>query len=383
MQVDWNPDQKALRGEFEAFGRREVAPRAQRMGGENAFDHESWEKLCATGIWKMIIPGAHGGTGEGWWDFTAALEGLARTACDGGFVLTAISQAAFIRGLHIFGTPEQQERYFPMLLRGALTATAIAEPHSGTDATGVKTQATRKGGGLVLNGEKYNIAHAPTAELLLVVGRMPDLGKRDLTLFLLDPSHGEIQRGAAQSKMGNRTIPTSWLRFQDLRIAKENSLGEPGKGLRVLSQIASLARIYYGLMGGQLLKPVLDEALKHIRERESFKRPLSEHQYVQRKITEVVIGMAQSRWTGLGALGQLLSGDREAFMNSSVAKIVGTEAFLNNARELMGLFGSNGYLDGLAAHLYKDASGWITVGGTEEMHRINVFNQLMRLHEKD
>jgi alkylation response protein AidB-like acyl-CoA dehydrogenase len=379
MQLHWNDEQISLKAQFADFGRQEVAPRAVELARENAFDYESWEKLAATDFWKLIVSKEYGGLGNGWWDFTAAMEGLASAACDGGFVLTAISNAVFIRGLSLFGTPEQKGKYFPMLLRGALTATAIAEPHSGTDTSAIRTAARREGGKLLLSGEKYNIAHAPTAELTLIVGRMPELGKRDVTLFLLDQDHTGLVRGEAESKMGNRTIPTSWLRMEDIPVSEESILGGPGDGIQTLVQMASLGRIYYGLVGAQLLTPLLDAALAHVQSRESFKRPIADHQHVQRKITDAVVGIAQSRWTALGALGELLVGKKEALLTSSVAKLVGTEAFLKHARDLMSLFGSDGYLEGLASHLYQDASGWITVGGTEEMHRINIFNQLVRL----
>lgn len=376
MQVDWNSKQKTLFDTYEAFGREVIAPRAADLGDANLFDQSGWDQLCQLGFFNSIISEE---SGAKWWDFTAGLEGLASGCSDGGFLLSVISQAGFIRGLSLLGTNEQQAKYFPQIRAGKLSATAIAEPQSGSDLSSLETSAVQDSTNWLLNGNKWNIAHAPSASFCLVVGRMPELGKRDLTLFLVDSNRPGFSSGPPDEKLGNRTLPTSWLKFEDLLLTASDILGTAGDGLRALGPIVTLQRIYYGWMTSRLLVPILEDALDFLEPRSSFKLPLLKHQYIQGKISDTLISLEQSRWVGIGALHQLLSGHRKAGMQSSIAKLTGVQACLNSTRDLLSLLGSNGYQNSRASRLVKDALGFITVGGTEEMHRINIFNQFMRL----
>lgn len=378
MQVDWNSKQKALFETYEVFGREVIAPRAEELATANQFDQAGWDQLCQLGFFNSILPGVPGDNEELWWDFTAGLEGLASGCCDGGFLLSVISQAGFIRGLSLLGTNEQQGKYFPQIQAGKLSATAIAEPQSGSDLSSLETSATKDSANWSLNGNKWNIAHAPLASFCLVIGRMPELGKRDLTVFLVDSNKPGFSSGPPDEKLGNRTLPTSWLKFENLPLAKADILGTAGDGLRALGPIVTLQRIYYGWMTSRLLIPILEDALDFLGPRSSFKLPLLKHQYIQGKIAETLIGLEQSRWVGIGALHQLLSNHPNAGMQSSIAKLTGVQACLNSARDLLSLLGSNGYQNSRGSRLVKDALGFITVGGTEEMHRINIFNQFMR-----
>lgn len=382
MNIKWSSRQEELKKEYANFGRQEVAPRALALAADNKFDQQSWDLLAEQGLWNLIVPMKYSGQQPNWWDFTAALEGLASTISDGGFLLSLISQAGFIRGLSALGSPSQLDRCMPSVLRGAVSATCIAEPQSGTDTGSLQTTAHGALDALTLSGEKFNIAHAPNADFLVVLGRIPDLGKRDITLFLLHKEHEGVVRGLPEAKMGNRTLPTSWLRFEDVSLGSDDILGKPGDGIRGLGQVVGIDRIYYGWMGALLLTPLLEEASRFIQSRNSFKKPLADHQYVQQKITNALIGLSQARWVGIGALSELLEAKPSAGLEGSIAKLTGTNAMIEGARDLMALLGSRGYQDGLASHLLKDALGWVSVGGTEETHRINIFNQYMRLRRK-
>ncbi len=380
MNLEWNQAQMAIYEAYRTFAEAHIARRALALSRENAFDHQSWELLCKTDFWKRIVPKEFGGFEQDWWGFIAGLEGMASASQDGGFILTVVSQAAFIHGLNQFGTPEQQSKYFPQLLAGALTATAIAEPHTGTDASALKTNAAENpAGNLILNGKKWNISHAPTATVTLVVGRIPERSERDIALFLVDNAQEGVHAGPAQAKMGNRTIPTSYLEFKDVALSDADVLGSKVGGFKALVETVTVARILDGWMGAMLMKPILEKAMVLIETRASKGRPLSKHQYIQLKITNLLIGLKQSRYTGIGAMSQLLNGHPEAYMTGSIAKLTGAKAFQEAAQEMVNLFGSEGYLEGEISHLLNDAMGLSIVGGTEEMHRINIFNQYRRL----
>ena len=126
------------------------------------------------------------------------------------------------------------------------------------------------------------------------------------------------------------------------------------------------------------MSPFLDEALQYAGARHSFQEAIVEHQYVQRRLTDIRIGMERSRWTALAAVGKLINEEPDALLACSVAKLVGSEDLIRSALDLVRLYGSRGYHEGPVARLMRDALGFASVGGTEEMHRKNIFNQMTR-----
>jgi len=376
--MDWNPQQLDLYRQYASWAKAQVAPRATTCWKMGEFDQQSWQALCQTDLWRMVIPVAYGGLGLHWRDFSAALEGLASNVADGGFLLTLISQAGFLRGLALVGSDAQKARCYPRILAGELTATAIAEPHSGTDVFGVETTGVENGQGILLQGSKWNIAHAPTAGMALVVGKMPALGKRSLTVFLLEDAQRHWKAHASDAKMGNRTLPTAGMEFNGVLLPADAVFGEAGAGMLSLGAVAGLQRIYYGWLGSRLLEPMLQECMDFLENRGSRGKSLLDQQYIQGKITDALIALEQSRWVGLGALQHLIDGDSRASVSGSMAKLTGTQAALDAARGLLSLMGSNGYQVGLCSRLLQDLHGWLAVGGTEEAHRINIFNQFTK-----
>jgi alkylation response protein AidB-like acyl-CoA dehydrogenase len=383
MNFERTARQKQLWAEFAAFGREVVAQRAQACSEANEFDRQSWQALTDHGFWALIVPVQYGGKAAAdrqtaWWDFTAAAEGLATEAFDGGFVLSVTGQAGLVHALEKTGTEAQKSKYFPSLLRGGLAATCIAERQGGTDLSGIRTELTGEPGSRRLNGEKWNISHAPDAEMLLVAARIPAGARSRLTTLLLDVEMQGISRGDPDQKTGNRTLPTGWLRFEGVKVAEENILGMPGKP-PALQAAAALQRIYYGLLGALLPDPLLRRAEAFVQGRTSMGEALSRHQYVQRRITQSLLLREQAVWMARAALGKLLTNGPRAMMLSSMAKLTGASAAIEIARELTTLMGSSGYLEDDPGRLLRDLLAWEVVGGTEEAHRINIFQQHQRL----
>ncbi len=381
MDFSWNEEQIKLREKYASFGET-VAKRSLPLFEKNEFDEQSWKELCQTDFWEMIIPREYGGKGDNWWDFTAAIEGIASRAMDSGFLLTLVSQLGMVRGLSLYGTEEQKQKYFPKILGGDISATAIAEPHTGTDIRSLKTTAHREGENFRLSGEKWNIAHAPKADFILVVSKTPGVGKSETTLFLVDKDTPGLERGEPQAKMGNRTLPTSWLKFHNIELSEKQVLGAPGKGLSALINVVSIDRLYYSLTAVTLMEPLFEKAIDFIHERSSFQQKLKDLQYVQNRIVEMKMGMEKGKWLSYVALDQLLTKNPEAWMTSSIAKLAGSESFITGTQHLQALFGSNGYLEGEVSRMVRDALGFMSVGGTMEMHKTNIFNQLLRLHQE-
>ncbi|WP_285983626.1 acyl-CoA dehydrogenase family protein [Roseateles subflavus] len=399
MMMQWSAHQLALRERFAALGAAltpahdplaEHATASVHGAGSavegsdpNAsasdFDAVRWQRLRESGLWELIAHADVEQTArpEAWWNFTAALEGLASTLRAPALLLSIIAQAGMVRALQRHGSPEQQRTYLAALRRGDLCATGIAEPNTGTDVRSIRSTLSACEGGYRLNGSKYNIAHAPMADFSLIVCRHDD-AEGGVALVFVDQGAPGLSAGPPDRKLGNTALPTGSLAFRDVFIPHAQVLGAPRRGLRQLVDIISLGRAYYGLVAAHLVSPFLDDAMRYAESRHSFQEAIVEHQYVQRRLTDIRIGMERSRWTALGALGRLLNEEADALLACSVAKLVGSEDLIRSAQDLVRLYGSRGYHEGPVATLMRDALGFASVGGTEEMHRKNIFNQMSR-----
>ena len=375
----WNGLQSELRARFREFGETHVAGRAEELYARRAFDRESWQRLADLGFWRIPAPLPDGGYGYGWREFAAALEGLAAGARDLGFVLSVVAQIGLLRTLLTYGTPEQRRTYVSRLLGGAVGATALTEAAGGSDLSRLQTSAARTSDGFRLTGEKAHITNAPVADVILVLGRVPELGaKRDITVFVVDSDRPGVERAEPEVMLGNHTSPTGPIRFRDVRLTDGHVLGTPGDGLRLIYETISIDRLSYGIAAAGYIEPLLETSLGFAASRSAFGAKLEEHQYVQGRLTELKIAMETSRWTSRAALDQLLSGDPEASISCSIAKLIGAEALCAATQHAMAVHGHAGYEDGPVARGVADALGTLIAGGTVEMQRKNVFNQLRR-----
>ena len=375
MVINWSARQSAIQARYRTLGKHIAERNKTRPGG---FDRQAWDQLRDEGLWSMICQPDTDGGAQAWWDFTCALDGLSSSMRSPALLLSLIAQAGMVRALKLYGSEAQRRKYIAAVLDGRLSATAIAEPNTGTDVRSILTTLTPDGEGYRLSGHKYNIAHAPVAEFTLVVCRHA-LEKDSVGLVLLDNDSPGLTAGPADDKLGNTDLPTGSLHFDAVIVKPEQVLGVPKRGLRQLIDIISLGRLYYGLVAANIVRPFLDDAIAYAQQRESFKEVIADHQYVQRRLTDIRIGIERSRWTAMGALGQLLSGHPDALLSCSVAKLVGSDDLIKSAIDLVRLYGSLGYHEGDVSQLARDALGFASVGGTEEMHRKNIFNQMTRL----
>lgn len=376
------PASQSRWAEYERFGREVVAPRAAQQYDHHSFDRVAWKGLASLGFWRIAVPTAYGGDGGTWRDFADALQSLARTATDLGFLLSLIAHAGLLRGVLKFGTEAQKRRLVRQLIGGAVGATAITEPSGGSDISGIKTAAVADASGYRLTGLKQHITNAPVADLSLVVGRIPALGSRDITLFVLDLHAKGVSRGEPEVMSGNRTSPTGALMFDDVELGADAVLGEPGDGLAVLYNIISFDRVLYGLIAAAWLEPMLEDGIKFAHERRAFKAQLIDHEYVQGRITDMMVTIETTRAVSLRALDALIADRPDANLRCSMAKLVGTEGLVAATRNAMCLLGHRGYMDGVVSRAVHDALGTLIAGGTSEMQRKNILNQMLKLRSE-
>ncbi len=196
MQFEFDDGQRDLHERFARMGVA-VAEAASAHDERRSFDHENWQRISDAGIWRLPVPREMGGLGGTWSDCVAAVEGLATTAEDLGFMITMLGHVGSLRVILEEGTPEQRARWLEPLMAGSVAVTAMTEETGGSDLAGMQLAAEEDWDGWRLSGRKVHITNAPIASLGMIAGRIPSLGaKQDITLYFTDLNGEDAARGA-------------------------------------------------------------------------------------------------------------------------------------------------------------------------------------------
>jgi len=315
-----------------------------------------------------------------WWDFFFAFEGLSTSCSDFGFLLSLIAHVGAVRLLDQFGTHEHKSAHLIKLLNGSLAATAITESTGGSDVARIKSQAVRGGyEQLLLSGTKSHITNAPIADFFVIVAQYPtERHPKNISLFLVDRNKG-IETSAPESLLGNNTSPTGSLTFKDLKINElSDVIGTKGEGLETLYKMISLDRILYAVVAATQGERLLKYSMDYTSTRRSFHNTLDNYQYVQDKIVGIKINMEISRLVAYKAFDSLVLDKQDTILSGSLAKLVGSEGLWASVQDTMLLHGHSGYESGPIASLFRDIAGVRIAGGTSDIQKVNIFNQLRK-----
>ncbi|MCZ9344732.1 acyl-CoA dehydrogenase, partial [Streptomyces sp. TRM76130] len=222
-------------------------------------------------------------------------------------MLSLIAHAGLVRALVEHGNAHHHTTVLPPLMQGAVGATALTEPHGGSDVARTLTTGERTADGWRLSGTKDHITNAPVADRALVLGRVPELGRRDITLFLVNLHSPGVRRGRPEELLGLRTSPTGALHLDDVLLHRDAVLGLPGDGLRTLYDVISFDRALYGLVIAAFLEPQLERIIAFARRREAFGTPILDHQYVQGRITDIRVTVEVARATARAGIDALVA----------------------------------------------------------------------------
>ncbi|MGP3966800.1 acyl-CoA dehydrogenase family protein [Streptomyces sp. 6N223] len=384
MDLSWNAEQRAVREAALKFGRTVVAPSSGERDRASAFDHEIWKSLAESGFWRAGVPRELGGDGGGLGAYTAALEGLALGSEDSGFAVTVGAHGALIQLLVRYGTPAQQRRFLPGLLGGQVGATAATEPTGGSHVTGVRTTAQPAGDGeYLLSGHKRHITNAPVADVMVIVGRVAGVGKRDISLFLVDRDQEGVSLGDNEDLIGLRTSPLGPIDLDGVRIDRERLLGGIGDGLEILYWCLALDRLSFGVIAASTIDTMLPQAVERSLTRETFGVKIAEHQYIQDKIVQMKVAAESARALSYATLCALENEDMpQASTLASCTKLLSAQGIVGSSLELVQLFGHLGCdRDHTIERHLRDAAAFRIAGGTDEMQKKNIFRQVLAERE--
>jgi acyl-CoA dehydrogenase family protein 9 len=301
--------------------------------------------LGERGLCGLYVPEQYGGQGLSQTGYCRVFETFAQIDATVSVVM-GVHQSIGMKGIVLFGSDEQKERFLPDLAAGRkLAGFALTEPNAGSDAYNIESRAVREAdGSWRLNGEKCFIGNAGRGSVFVTFARTEIDGKDRHTAFILEKGMEGFDTGPRYDTMGLRGNDLRPLYFKDVRIPSENVLGEPGEGFRIAMHILNNGRLSLGTGSVGAAKWLLDGAIDHVNTRHQFGRPLAEFELVQEKI-----GWMVSYLFGLESMAYLTTGLVDAgvpdySIESAICKVAGTEFLWYQANRALQLKGGAGYM---------------------------------------
>lgn len=281
MDFHWTEDDQSFADSFRKFCRNEIEPATAKSDEAECLPREHYKKLGSAGYLGLLHSRAVGGQEASVLQATLAQTILAES-CGSTFFSAGASTGLFGLPIAEHGTPEQQSKYLPGIVRGEkLGALAVTEPDAGSDVSSLKTTATAVDGRIELSGQKTYITNAPTCDYALVLARYIEGGKdHGLTSFIVDMNTPGISRGKPMKKMGLRASPTGEIFFDKAAVAVDSILSRPGQGFRITMSAFNAERVALAAYCVGVMAACLDDSIRYSKVRKSFGRPISKHQSV-------------------------------------------------------------------------------------------------------
>jgi alkylation response protein AidB-like acyl-CoA dehydrogenase len=305
------------------------------------------EELKSFGLFGLVIPEQYGGMGFGSAAYSRVLQEVARY--DGSVALTVGAHSSIgMRGLLLFGSEVQKQRWLPRLATGELIAAfCLTEPGAGSDAASVKTSAVRQGDHWILNGEKIWITNGGIASFYTVFAKTQDPraeGKASMTAFVVTRDLPGVSTGPHEDKMGIRASNTTSVVLEDVKVPDDHVLGEVGMGFKAAMRILNAGRT--GLGGGCVggMKRLISLASKQAKERRQFGRPIAEFGLVKQKVGEMVVDCYAAESVVRMVAGLIDRGYQDYAVEAAISKVFATEALWRVADEALQIAGGNGYM---------------------------------------
>jgi acyl-CoA dehydrogenase family protein 9 len=302
-------------------------------------------ELGDAGLCGLYVPERYGGQGLSQTGYARVFETFAQIDATLSIVM-GVHQSIGFKGIHLFGTDEQKERFLPDLATGRkLAGFALTEPNAGSDAYHIESRAVRQPDGYwVLNGEKRYIGNGGTGSVFTTFARCEVDGKDRHIALILERKMKGFEVGERYDTMGLRANDLRRLYFKDVRVPPENVLGEPGEGFHVAMEILNNGRIGLGTGSVGATKGLLDRAIAHVKDRHQFGHPLADFELVQDKI-----GWMVSYLFGLESMcyltcGLVDAGVADYSLESAICKVAGTEFLWYAANRVLQLKGGAGYM---------------------------------------
>lgn len=361
------------------FAQTELLPGVIERDTNQTFPHEQIKKLGELGFMGMMVDPNYGGSGLDTLSYVLAMEELSKIDASAS-VVVSVNNSLVCWGLDTFGSEEQKAKYLPKLAAGEnIGAFCLSEPEAGSDATSQSTTAVDMGDHYLLNGTKNWITNGGTCEIALVIAQTDrEKGHRGINVLIVEKGMEGFVVGQKEDKLGIRGSDTHTLLFNDVKVPKENRIGEDGFGFKFAMKTLSGGRIGIAAQALGIAQGALDLALAYSKERKTFGKPIHDHQAIAFKLADMEMKVEQARMLVYKAAwlkDQGMPYDKE----SAMAKLAASEAAMWVTTEAVQVHGGYGYVKEYhVERLMRDAKITQIYEGTSEIQRIVISRDLIK-----
>ena len=368
---------KDLLQDVHEFCENEVKEQCKAYDVSGEWPKEIYDKAIEMQLHSLEVPEEYGGPGLSRVDVAALIEEMA--IADAGFATTISASGLGTKPVLIAGNEEQKKHVCQKIIDGGFGAFCLTEPGAGSDASAGTTTAVKDGDEWVLNGRKCFITNGPLADYYLVVALTnPELKTKGLTAFIVEREWEGVSIGKIEDKCGIRCAQVSEVIFDNVRVPKENMLGEEGKGFAVAMKDLDGGRIGVAAQGLGIAKGAYDIAFNYLKEREQFGKPLYKNQYLAFKMAELETEIEMAQYMLYKAATDKQEG-RSYSVPAAKAKMVCTDAAMHVATEAVQMLGGNGYMKEYhVERMLRDAKITQIYEGTNEIQKLVISGNMFR-----
>jgi alkylation response protein AidB-like acyl-CoA dehydrogenase len=378
MNFELSEEHKMIQEAARDFAQNELLPGVIDRDETQTFPHEQIKKMGELGFLGMMVDPKYGGGGMDTISYVLAMEEISKVDASASVVMS-VNNSLVCWGLEKFGSEEQKQKYLTRLATGEIIgAFCLSEPEAGSDATSQRTTAIEKDDHYVLNGTKNWITNGNNASVYLVIAQTyPEKGHHGINAFIVEKGMDGFVIGPKENKMGIRGSDTHSLMFTDVKVPKENRIGEDGFGFKFAMKTLSGGRIGIASQALGIASGALELALQYSKERKAFGKEISKHQAIAFKLADMATEVDAARLLCLRAAWQKDNGINYD-ESGAMAKLFSAEHAMRIATEAVQIHGGYGFVKEYhVERLMRDAKITQIYEGTSEIQKIVISRSIL------
>ena len=379
MNFNISEEQLMIQQAARDFAVLELLPGVIDRDEHSKFPTEQVKKMAELGFLGMMVDPKYGGSGLDSVSYVLAFTELSKIDASAA-VIMSVNNSLVCAGLEKYCNEAQKMKYLVPLAKGeVIGAFCLSEPEAGSDATSQKTTALDKGDHYLLNGTKNWITNGGSASTYIVIAQTDiEKGHKGINAFIVEKGWSGFAVGPKEKKMGIRGSDTHSLLFTDVKVPKENRIGEDGFGFNFAMEVLNSGRIGIASQALGIATGAYELALKYAQERVAFKKPIFQHQAIAFKLADMATQIMAAKMLVLKAATEKDAG-QDISQSGAMAKLFASETAMNTTIEAVQIHGGNGYVSEYhVERMMRDAKITQIYEGTSEIQRIIISRSLVK-----
>ena len=379
MNFEFSEEQLMIKQAAKDYAERELIQDVLERDAKAEYPTRHVKNLAELGFMGMLVDTRYDGGGMDTVSYVLAMEEISKIDSSLG-VIMSVNNSLVCYGIEKYGTEEQKEKYLKPLARGEkIGAYLLSEPEAGSDATSQRTTAIKKGDHYIINGTKNWITSANSASTYIVYAQTyPEKGHHGINAFIVDRNSPGISLGPHEDKMGMRSSDTHSVMFTDVKVPKDNRIGDDGFGFKIAMKTLEAGRIGIASQAVGIAAGALDRTIKYSKERKAFGKILAKHQASAFKISDMAVKVENARNLCLKA-AWLKDQGKPIGVASAMAKQYAADIAMEVTTEAVQIFGGYGYVKEYhVERLMREAKLTQIYEGTSEIQKIVISRALLK-----